>query len=196
MTVCIAAMYDSVSILGASDRMLTSGDVQFEPQQSKIRPRTKSIVLMIAGSSPMQEEILQAVNRDVAARLAAEPNKWLDVGAVAEFYRIRCSELRSKKAETQILAPLGLTREAFVSQQALMNSELVVKLATELINFRPPEVAAIIAGLDSTGPHIYVAQNSDVNCQDGVGFAAIGAGYWHADSQFMFAGHTRHTSSA
>jgi hypothetical protein len=86
-----------------------------------------------------------------------------------------------------------LNRETFVTRQALMNSDLVVKLATELINFRPPDVAAIIAGLDSTGPHIYVAQNSDVTCQDGVGFASIGAGHWHANSQFMFAGHTRQT---
>jgi hypothetical protein len=46
-------------------------------------------------------------------------------------------------------------------------------------------------GIDHSGPHIYVVRNSDVSCQDPVGFAAIGAGHWHAESQFMFAGHVR-----
>jgi hypothetical protein len=31
----------------------------------------------------------------------------------------------------------------------------------------------------------------DVECLDTVGFAAIGIGRWHANSQFMFAGHDR-----
>ncbi len=78
-----------------------------------------------------------------------------------------------------------------MSRQQEMAPELVRQLATELINFVPPRVATIFAGIDAFGAHIYSAQNGDVTCQDGVGFAAIGAGYWHADSQFMFAGHTR-----
>ena len=191
VTVCVAAIYDSTSVLGAADRMLTAGDVQFEPQQSKIRAVTTSIGVMIAGNSPMQEEILQNVQRDVAAKIEAEPGKWLEVRDVAEFYRSRCNEARHKRAENAILAPIGLTRETFITQQALLNADLISKVATELINFRPPDVEAIIAGIDGFGPHIYVARNSDITCQDGVGFAAIGAGYWHANSQLMFAGHTK-----
>jgi 20S proteasome alpha/beta subunit len=191
LTVCVAAIFGSSGILGASDRMLTAGDVQFEPQQPKIRPITSSIVVMIAGHSPMQEEILQTVARDVATKIDSEPTKWLDVADVAEFYRVRCNDARNKRSENSLLAPLGLNLSTFITQQAFMNTELISKLATELINFRPPDVEAIIAGVDGTGPHIYVARNSDITCQDGVGFAAIGAGYWHANSQLMFAGHTR-----
>ena len=54
-----------------------------------------------------------------------------------------------------------------------------------------PAVEALITGIDSTGAHIYVVTNTEVACRDAAGFAAIGAGCWHANSQFMFAGHTR-----
>jgi hypothetical protein len=54
-----------------------------------------------------------------------------------------------------------------------------------------PAIEAIVAGLDSSGAHIFVINNNDVTCRDSVGFAAIGAGDWHANSQFMFAKHER-----
>jgi hypothetical protein len=54
-----------------------------------------------------------------------------------------------------------------------------------------PSVATIVAGSDPHGEHIYVVTDGDVECLDAVGFAAIGIGRWHANSQFMFAGHDR-----
>lgn len=56
MTVCVAAISQSstgtgLMITGASDRMLTAGDIEFEPEQSKIQPLTNSIALMLAGDS-------------------------------------------------------------------------------------------------------------------------------------------------
>jgi hypothetical protein len=54
-----------------------------------------------------------------------------------------------------------------------------------------PAIEAIVSGVDGIGAHIYVVNNSEVTCRDAIGFAAIGAGYWHANSQFMFAGHNR-----
>jgi len=39
--------------------------------------------------------------------------------------------------------------------------------------------------------HIYTSQNGVISCNDVVGFSAIGAGAWHADSQLMFAAHTK-----
>ena len=62
-------------------------------------------------------------------------------------------------------------------------------------------IETIIAGIDSaTGsvvPHvisIYKSQSGDgvVNC-DSVGFAAVGIGARHAESQFMLAGHSRYS---
>jgi hypothetical protein len=72
-----------------------------------------------------------------------------------------------------------------------LSSDLVDKLATEVLNFEMSEIEGIVTGIDPTGAHIYVVSNRGVGCRDSVGFAAIGAGYWHANSQFMFAGHAR-----
>jgi hypothetical protein len=74
MTVCVAAMCDGYTILGASDRMLTAGDVQFEPQQSKLWAITSSIVAMVAGDSAFQTEILQDVEAIARKRIEAYPD--------------------------------------------------------------------------------------------------------------------------
>src|SRR5262249_3889902 len=82
----------------------------------------------------------------------------------------------------------------FISQQHQMVPQLAEKIASELINFQMPEIQAIVTGVDATGPHIYLIDNRGATLRDSVGFAAIGAGYWHSNSQFMFAGHSRHKS--
>jgi hypothetical protein len=192
VTVCVAAICGNGSLLvGAADRMLTAGDVQFEPQQSKLMPVTSSIVAMIAGDAAMQIEILMDVRHDVQRRVEAEPQNWWTVRDVADLYAGYYSQARLRRAEASLLAPLGLDRTTFIQRQRELAPELARQIATELINFEPPRVSVIFAGIDPTGAHLYVAGNSGVTCQDGVAFASIGAGYWHADSQFMFAGHTR-----
>lgn len=192
VTVCIAAICENDKIVvGASDRMLTAGDIQFEPQQSKLFPITTSIVAMIAGDAAMQAEVLQEVRDEASRRIDAEPKNWLRVRDVAERHSHFFTEVRQKRAEKAILKPLGLDRLTFITYQKDMNTDFIRQLATELLNFEVPEVSTIFAGIDETGPHLYVTRNENVTCQDSVGFASIGAGYWHADSQFMFAGHTR-----
>lgn len=69
MTVCVAAMCDTNVIIGASDRMLTAGDIQFEPQQPKIIPLSNSVVVMIAGDSSLQAQIMQKIINDVRERI-------------------------------------------------------------------------------------------------------------------------------
>jgi hypothetical protein len=54
VTVCIASIYNNNSLLGASDKMLTNYDVEFEPSDraaKKTFPVTKNIVVMTAGGS-------------------------------------------------------------------------------------------------------------------------------------------------
>ena len=43
--------------------------------------------------------------------------------------------------------------------------------------------------MPSVYAHIYLANDGEITCQDRVGFAAIGIGTSHAESEFMFAGH-------
>jgi hypothetical protein len=171
--------------------MLTAGDVEFEPRQTKIYPITNSIAIMVAGDNSLQNEIFHSVSVDVNAAIEASPGTWVNVRDVADWYRKYYYEAYLRKSEDAILAPLGLNHEMFITRQKEMSSNLVTQISTELINFEMPEVATIFAGVDSSGFHIYAAHNGKVTCHDSVGFMAIGVGAWHADSHLMFSRHTR-----
>jgi len=81
-----------------------------------------------------------------------------------------------------------------------MDPDLVLDLTEQLQDHRAPEVSVIFAGVDQDGPatvtgplphpHIYLADGPEITCQDRVGFAAIGIGASHSESQFMYVGHT------
>ncbi len=189
MTVCVAARCTGDIVLGASDRMLTAGDVQFEPDTAKMHPLTASIACMTAGDSSFQIEILREVKNVIDERVRREPDNWWLVRDVAYLYARVRNEIRRKRAEQTILLPLGLAHESFIARQKGMSDEFISKITKELINFDVPDVETIFAGVDTYGSHIYTVENDKVRCHDSVGFAAIGIGYWHANSQFMLAGH-------
>jgi hypothetical protein len=147
VTVCVAAICDgNTTVVGASDRMLTAGDIQFEPQQTKVVALTNSIVIMFAGDAAMQAEVYYKVEQDVVGRILADPKDWWAVRDVADLYGKYYREASVKRAEDTVLSPLGLDRITFVSKQGQMNTGLVEKLATELINFQAPAIEAIVAG--------------------------------------------------
>ena len=146
---------------------------------------------MTAGDSSLQTEILLDVHRDVLRRIEIDAKDWWLLKDVAELYAKYYGEARRKRSERAFLSPLGLTHETFIQRQPAMAESIVRMIPTELINFKMPPVATIFAGTDPSGTHIYVASDDDIECVDKVGFAAIGIGRWHANSQFMFAQHDR-----
>lgn len=146
---------------------------------------------MVAGDAAFQAEILFKVQADIAAHVKASPTVWLSVEQVSQMYVGHYNAVRFKKAENKILAPLGMDGPSFINNQQRMSPQLVDKLAVELLNFEVPESATIFTGVDTAGAHIYTAHNGVMSCNDVVGFSAIGAGAWHADSQLMFAAHTK-----
>jgi hypothetical protein len=194
VTVCIAARAENV-IFGISDRMLTSGDVQFEPTAgSKLFGMTNSLFAMTAGDAGLQANILSAVNVEVQERITREPTNWWLIRDVADLYIKHYNIIRKKRAEDAILGPLYLNSGSFVTNQNALNAELVGNISKELLNFSMPRVSAIIAGLDPTGTQIYLVDMGETNameaaCLNAVGFVAIGSGGRHASSQFMFARH-------
>ena len=87
MTVCIAAICEGITIYGASDRMITVGDVtEYEPPTSKIVGLTSSIVAMMAGDMGLQSEIMRELQDFVNDRVARKPDEWLRVKDVVEWY--------------------------------------------------------------------------------------------------------------
>jgi len=186
VTVCIAAIAGK-AVIGASDRLVTAGDVQFQPKTAKIKALTNSIVAMTAGDAWLQSEILSGVAADVQAAVSADPHKWLTVRSIADQYCDRWAEVKRHRAEHAVLKPLGLTTEQFLQEQSQMDPKAVEELQHALIGFGLPEVACLVTGVDSTGPHIFAIYDGVPSQTDSVGFAAIGIGARHAESQLMLA---------
>ena len=192
MTICIATIANGC-IFGAADKMKTAGDVQYEPESTKIFPLTSSMIAMTSGDSAFQAEILQRLYKKVDAKIETNPSEWVKVEDAAYLYAETRNEIRAKRAENSILLPLGLTQDSFLSRQSEMSSDFITLVKKELLNFDVPNVSTIISGIDSTGPHIFMIQNDNVFCMDTIGFASIGIGARHANSQLMLAGITLNT---
>src|SRR5258708_25020382 len=114
MTICVAAMSDGGDrVFGASDRMLTGRDVEFEPSQTKIIGLTRSIAILIAGDTAMQIEVMYGVSSNVKSRVQTQPDNWWNVSDVADLYSRYYNQARSRRSENAILTPLGLTGASY-----------------------------------------------------------------------------------
>jgi hypothetical protein len=194
VTVCVAAIcqFEGNSVvIGASDRMITAGDIEFEQEQTKIINLTSSISIMVAGDLSIQSVILHELISEIQGRVEAKPQDWLRVKDVAETFQGQLAALTRKRAEEAILAPLGLDFSKLTSPAVA--PALAEQLAKEVLTFQVPRIEALIIGLDDR-PHIYEVTNDGLTCHDWTGFASVGGGAWHSNSQLMFAGHvkTRH----
>lgn len=185
MTVCVALIYEKNTVVCASDRMISTQDVGYEPPTPKIYPLTSAIVAMTAGDVALQAEIRADVMAVLYARIAKEPKNWWAVSDVAELWRGAFVRARQKRATATYLEPLGLDMESFTKRQAGMSQSVVHNLVDQLFGFRCGGIGTIITGIDMTGAHIYVVDNDQVACHDTIGFAAIGNGGSHANSQLM-----------
>jgi 20S proteasome alpha/beta subunit len=189
MTVCIAARSHNI-IFGVADRMITSGDVQFEPLSGKITSVTNSIAVMMSGDAAFHAEVMSELLRRAHIAINKEPNSWLSVKQTAEEYINIRAAIKARRAESHILAPLGLTHSTFLDRQQTMSSALVDRLAEAILQFTLPHVEALVVGIDSSGPHIFTIRDGSLSCDDAIGFSAIGSGWRHAESQFMQARHS------
>lgn len=186
MTVCIAAicLWEGANIIvGASDRMISATDIQAEPLMSKILSYSPRVICLIADSISSQAAIFNATR----AALISLPDP--TVKQVADAYSYQHGEYRRQQAERSLLLPLGLNSYSLL--RGGLAADRIDKLTEEMRTFRA-NAQAIIAGVDDDGTaHIYViGDDSNLICDDFGGFAAIGIGEWHAESEFLFAGYT------
>lgn len=194
MTVCIAAICTlpngALAIVGVSDRMLTAGDVEFEPPQQKVyglAPRAPRAAILVAGDTAAQISICDAT----IVQLPDPPAAGIEIEFIANLYAAEYTKYRQGESEKVLLSPLGLTLDSFVARQKSMAAEQVQRLVTDLRYYAfDPE--AIICGVDAKGAHIFSVTNPGlIHCHDPVAFAAIGIGARHAESQLMFASYVR-----
>lgn len=185
MTVCIAAICqfnNQPLIIGASDRMVSTPLIGAEPPKWKLQVLTDQIVISFAGVTNQQAGVL----RDTvdAANLKAP----LTVKDAADLYAQQFLSHRRIRAEREYLSPIGLNGLTFLNMN--LSPELTARLINEMRECEL-EAEAIITGIDATGTHIYtVADPGIVSCVDLDGYAAIGVGALHAESEFMFRGYT------
>jgi len=177
--------------------MLTAGDIEFEPSTTKMYRFNPYIVALQAGDSASQIAICNATLEEI------QQSGINDVGIAAEIYGRKFAEYRRNLARIKYLAPIGLDFETYYSRQQDMTDEQLARLerlmqaASDVVTPGVDGVDAetIIAGVDGKGAHIYLVYDPGyVVCYDTVGFVSIGYGKGHANSQFMFAGHTRWAS--
>ena len=201
MTVCIAAIHNDNGIVAASDKMLSGLDAAFEPTISKkVFQVASSIITMCAGDTALQAEIMQSVSVQIGS---LEKDKKITVKGITDVYEDVYNQIRIRRIRNDVFAPFGLDENTFVSKQKEMSEIFVRTLAEKVMNFQMPGVETIVAGIDKSAgdtisPHIYCIRKSpyqsSVDCCDAVGYATIGIGSRHVESQFMLARFHRHFS--
>ncbi|MFC3231269.1 hypothetical protein ACFOGJ_28735 [Marinibaculum pumilum] len=199
MTVCIAVRSQRMLLL-ASDRMLTAGDIQFEPNLRKMLFLTPAIAILFSGDADFHAEVTQNVKIEVDKIIHEKPDDWLNVKFIADLYLKYRNELKRRRAEADLLNPLGLSLDEFIIKQKNMHSDIVNRVVEDIISYPVPDVEVIVAGIDMRFgyalPSIYVIQNGEISCSDSISFAAIGSGARHAESELMLARHSYETPNA
>lgn len=177
-------------MVGASDRMLSSSDIKFEPPQMKIFRITPKIVALVAGDPSAQMSICTNTERTLQIRQASGKAKDT-VEEAAQLYADAFTAYRREIAVTRYLKPLGLDAHEFIERQSEFRGDFVTEIMSNLQG-HSLEAETIIAGVDEDGPHIYIVSDPGIAlCMDAIGFACIGSGKHHADAQFMLAHHTK-----
>ena len=114
VTVCVAAMAEYLGnrlIIAASDRMVTSGDIEFEQDQRKIHNLTSAIAIMVAGDLTLQATILHEVQAWANERIANNPTEWILVKDAAEIFHECVINLKKKMAREAIQIGRASCRE-------------------------------------------------------------------------------------
>ena len=86
---------------------------------------------------------------------------------------------KEKRIHNEAFVPFGLDADSFIDRQSEMNPQFISDINRRILmadlTFRETHgVEAIIAGIDETGPHVYILRGDDMTCCDSIGFAAIG----------------------
>lgn len=195
VTVCVATLFRwnygpsdkpeyRFAALVASDRMITAGDVQYEPQQLKVAFITKRAVILIAGDYSLHSEAILGTSKQIQGQLDITPHN------LALIYGRAIQSIKHRQAEDLYLAALGMNADTFLAQQRDLSADFVDRITNQIQGYQGPDVEALVVGSDGENAHIYAVDTKGiVSYLNDVGFAAIGIGAWHAKSKLMQAGY-------
>lgn len=178
MTICIAALCDEGKVIVvASDRMVTSSRpaLQFDRKTRKIIEFHDRCVIMSAGDALAHTEVVTRAHDVLAVETDPHVDKMTET--IREIYQAR----RRERAERLHLRPRGITLESFYGGQILRLPPELGLVIDKHIAHESFNLDLIVAGIDSTGGHIYgIADPGESDCYDSIGFHAIGSGVEHA----------------
>jgi hypothetical protein len=203
VTICVAAIASKPvfpTIVAATDKMLTAGDVTYEAKEGKRHFLSFKSIALGAGDSADEHEICaRTFQKAFAAGLEG-------VTGIAQLFAETYRDYRREVYEREMLAPYGLTFESFNAQQRTLAPEFVTRTQSLLrgtllpISGREFGCSTIVAGLDEAEAqgggktyeaHLYVIRDpGQVTCEDTAGFAAVGSGARHAESFLMLDGYS------
>lgn len=185
VTVCIAMAFIwnygpdhggfGQAILTASDRMLTAGDLQYEPRQQKISRLTPSTLLMVAGDMTVHTEAITYALDEI--NLITAPK----IAEVVDIYAKHIKNIRRRRAETLYLEPLGLDIKSFNDNQKNMLPQIAVEITNEVRTYRLDVEALIVGCLDESAFIYHIDGEGLVTHHHELNFASIGIGNYQVD---------------
>jgi hypothetical protein len=186
LSVCVATISNNEVVLGATDKMITAGDIQYQPNSSKIWLFTNAIAALVAGDIQTQKLIFDSVYISIFQNFyKTHPDK-IFVKDIANNYVNQYNVEKKLFIERKILSQFGLTMESYLAKQGQMSSAFIDQISKKMDAIEFPEIETLFIGRDIVGPHIYSIFDNEIICNDSIGFAAIGVGKYHAESHLMF----------
>jgi 20S proteasome alpha/beta subunit len=196
MTVCLATLLNwnygtreapsvGKAALVMSDRKITAGDVEYEPNQQKIAIMPgRATLIAIAGEVSIHSEAIKRTYDQSTGITNASPYQ------IATFYGQAIQAIKRRQAEDLYLAPLGLNTDTFVAQQRDYSDKFVDRITDQLQQYNGADVEGLVVGCDGERVHILqLDSRGNISAMDDIGFAAIGIGSWHARSRLMQSGY-------
>jgi len=103
-----------------SDRKVTVGDMEYEPNQTKVASFGNCLVL-VAGDLAIHSQAIQDTDKELKSR-------HLPSRDIAIIYGRAIQAVNARHAESEILAPLGLNTDAFQAKQKDFSQGFVIRL--------------------------------------------------------------------
>jgi 20S proteasome alpha/beta subunit len=191
VTVCVTTLFRwnygtlsqpdmGIAAITASDRMISAGDVQYEPAQQKVAVITSRCLVLIAGDYSLHSQAIRDTMQQVQNNATISPYN------ISLIYGRAIQTINVRHAEDLYLAPLGLNSDTFLAQQNDMSREFVSSITTQMQAYIGEDVEALVVGSDGANVQLYHIDHKGTSSNfDDVGFAAIGIGSSHARSTLM-----------
>lgn len=185
MTIGVAALctiqgIPGWSVVAFSDRKLTLDGMEYEPVQGKRWDFPPRAIALLAGNMDAQFAICETTTATLKAR-----GRLPSVKEVAEAYADAVLGFRRQATDRVVLGKYGLTRDEVLGATTDMSA-----MFREIQDYQV-DAAAIIAGADSTGGHLYAVYEPGeiVNCE-ARGFIAVGTGERHSHMRLQSVAYT------